>query len=337
MAYTLGRPGEGEHAGAIVLDPGADRVSWGAIFAGALAALGVQIFFTLVGLALGFAWPSLTGAAGWWWFGTGIASLFAGGFVAGRLAGVPLPTSAVLNGAVVWAIVTVLSAAAAIAATGALIGGAASLASSAGQAAATVAQQAARMAPEDLPEILPPEIADRLETALEDRDLTAEDIRAEARSIYDAVISQREEAQAREALREALVDVVRSPGDIGGDLQRLIDRLVGAGGVLGEEDEQALVAELESRFDLSEEEATQLAQAWAEQLRQAAEQVEQATEEARRAVAEAADEAQEAAAGAATAAAIATFLALFAACAGALLGRPEGLIPDEIEARRRAA
>src|SRR3954447_16227771 len=74
------------------------RISWGAIFAGAIIALATQLVLTLIGAAVGLATldpatgqnPSGTtlgiGAAVWLVISS-LVSLFLGGYVAGRLGG----------------------------------------------------------------------------------------------------------------------------------------------------------------------------------------------------------------------------------------------------------
>ena len=88
------------------------RTSWGAIFAGAVVALVLQLLLTLLGIAVGSqaVEPTQEAAplsglglgAGIWWVVSGIISLFAGGWVAGRLASFPRPLVGGLHGLVVW-------------------------------------------------------------------------------------------------------------------------------------------------------------------------------------------------------------------------------------------
>lgn len=95
------------------------RVSWGAIFAGTVVAMVVQIVLTLLGISIGLGVISQTpgtGVLGGVGIGTAIwlivstlISLFIGGYVAGRLAGMPTRPDGVLNGIVVWALATLIS------------------------------------------------------------------------------------------------------------------------------------------------------------------------------------------------------------------------------------
>jgi hypothetical protein len=97
-------------AGAIIEHTGF-RLSWGAIFAGLVIAIVLQIFLAMLGIAIGMtAWEPGDPARG---LGTGAAvwavvsallSLFAGGVVTGRLAGVLTRNDGALHGVVMWGV-----------------------------------------------------------------------------------------------------------------------------------------------------------------------------------------------------------------------------------------
>jgi hypothetical protein len=94
-----------------------DRVSWGSIFAGAATALATQLVLSLIGLGIGLSTldpqtgDSPSGAAIGigavvWWTVSSLASLYLGGFVAGRIAG---SFNGYLHGLVTWATVSLLT------------------------------------------------------------------------------------------------------------------------------------------------------------------------------------------------------------------------------------
>lgn len=94
------------------------RVSWGAIFAGAFIALALTFLLGLLGSAWGFraidpqessAFSGVGIGAAIWWIVTSIIALGIGGWVAGRLCGIPDKWSATAHGATVWAVVTVFT------------------------------------------------------------------------------------------------------------------------------------------------------------------------------------------------------------------------------------
>jgi hypothetical protein len=113
------------------------RISWGAIFAGAIIALATQLVLTLIGTAVGLATlnpatgqnPSGTTlgiGAGVWLVTSSLVSLFLGGYIAGRLAGT---FNGWLHGLATWAVVTMLTILLLTTAAGGLIGTASGLAS----------------------------------------------------------------------------------------------------------------------------------------------------------------------------------------------------------------
>jgi hypothetical protein len=112
------------------------RISWGAIFAGALIALATQLVLTLVGAAIGLA--TLNPAAGQspssttlgigtavWVVISSLMSLFLAGYIAGRLAGT---FNGWLHGLATWATVTVLAILLLTTAAGGLLGAASGVA-----------------------------------------------------------------------------------------------------------------------------------------------------------------------------------------------------------------
>src|SRR3982751_6607771 len=111
------------------------RISWGAIFAGAIIALATQIVLALVGMAIGLATlnpatgdnPSgtaLGAGAAIWLLISSLVSLFIGGYVAARLAG---RFNGWLHGLVTWGTLTLLTLMLLTTAAGQLIGAASGL------------------------------------------------------------------------------------------------------------------------------------------------------------------------------------------------------------------
>ena len=106
------------------------RNSWGAIIAGAVVALSVQLLLVALGAAVGLsvvgASPESSTAkgvgigAGVWWVIATLISLFCGGFVAARLSGMFRRSEGILHGAVTWGVFTLVG----VLALGTLIGGA---------------------------------------------------------------------------------------------------------------------------------------------------------------------------------------------------------------------
>jgi hypothetical protein len=155
----------GDNAALAAVDGGpalCPRISWGAIFAGALVALAIGLMLNVLGAALGTTLVDATGrqtpdassfgiGAGIWLLVSNLIGLAVGGYVAARLSGTADGTDGTLHGLAVWATAFLISAVllgnlvagvASTAATGAssMIGG---LARGAGSVASTAGEQVA--------------------------------------------------------------------------------------------------------------------------------------------------------------------------------------------------
>jgi hypothetical protein len=139
------------------------RISWGAIFAGAVTVLAIQLALNVLGISIGAAvfeprqGDSLSGmglGAGIWLVVSALVALFAGGWVAGRLSGIPNRTDGMLHGFVTWGVATLVFAFLLTTAVGNMIGGAAGILGRTAQAAAPqltrAVQQQTGMAPAEV-------------------------------------------------------------------------------------------------------------------------------------------------------------------------------------------
>jgi hypothetical protein len=135
-----------------------NQVSWGAVLAGVVLALVIQLLLNLLGIGIGVATidpggadsPALSTfsiAAGIWYVISGIAAAFAGGYFASRLCGRPLRSVGALHGITTWAVTMLVVLYLLTTAAGNLIGGAFNTVSGAvgglGRTAATVAETVA--------------------------------------------------------------------------------------------------------------------------------------------------------------------------------------------------
>lgn len=135
------------------------RVSWGAVFAGVMIVLAVQLLLSMLGLGIGLSTVSPTeggtpntsslgiGAAAWWGISY-LLALFAGGYVAARLAPSRLSFDGALHGLLTWAFALLVTFYLLTTAVGGVIGGAFSAVSgtlsAAGQTVKSIAPQAAQ-------------------------------------------------------------------------------------------------------------------------------------------------------------------------------------------------
>lgn len=130
------------------------RMSWGAVLAGAVVALSVQLLLSLLGVGIGLATvdpaagdtpdaASVGIAGGVFYAVVTLVSLFAGGWVAGRLAGMPVRTDGLLHGLVTWAVAMLLLLYVVTTTVGAILSGALGMVSSTLETAAQGVQAAA--------------------------------------------------------------------------------------------------------------------------------------------------------------------------------------------------
>jgi hypothetical protein len=138
-----------------------NKISWGAVLAGVVVALVVQLVLNLLGIGIGAATlepsagaadnPSATSfsvGAGLWFALAGIVASFAGGYAAGRLAGKPKESTAGWHGLTTWALTTLVVFYLLTTTVGGILGGAyQTFAGVLGNAASTVGSAAQGAAP----------------------------------------------------------------------------------------------------------------------------------------------------------------------------------------------
>ena len=198
--YVEGAQGkaDGEHVPDYVGDAFRSRVSWGAIFAGTVVGIGVLLMLSLAGLALGLSATDFgpgqsngrgfaTGAGIWLVISQFIA-LAVGGFVAGRLAAIPKTTSTAFHGAAVWGLATLAMAYLASSAISSVVNTATS-------AIGTVASSVAQVAPAAVP-----------------NQQTQNNVAGQAEQAFNSILSEREQAQAGNAVSQAAAERRHRPG-----------------------------------------------------------------------------------------------------------------------------
>jgi hypothetical protein len=326
------------------------RSAWGAIFAGTVIGLAVFAMLSLLGLGLGLSaievdaddpLGMVPSASPVWLFFSQLVALGAGGFVAGRLAGVLHGIGVMLHGATVWALSTLVAAWLAVSAgmglfnmAGSAINVAGSVVSSGASATGNAVQA---IIPDDinLPDLAVSQIGmedlpDAVATKLRANGITPANFRDEAREAFRSVISRAEQPRAREAISRTATDILQSPMDAKAEIQQLADTLVGGeNAIISDEDRTEAIRVIERRLGLTQQEAAAYAdqvQARLDEARANAEsaidEVQQTLDEMQTAAVNAADKAADTAATAALLAALASLLGLLAAAGGAYAGRP---------------
>lgn len=309
------------------------RVAWGAIFAGIIVAVATMAVLGILGLALGFSLVEATeqdpanGAlttTAIWTFVSQIVALFVGGFIAARLAGL-LPTgAALLHGVTVWGAATIAAIWIATSAAGALFSGAATAVSSAASGLGSTVQAAIPddfSFPNSLSNLSMDDLPDPVRQALEDAGVTPDNFQTETQEAFNAIVSPQQQQAIGDQAQQSLQSTAQNPANAQAEAQRFLDRVFGNGGILGEQDRQEALQQMQQRFGISEAEANQFldeTQARAEELKA---QAEQALADAKQQAIEAADAAADALAATAWTMGVASILGLLAAIAGAAVGR----------------
>lgn len=298
-----------------------DRISWGAIFAGAVIALGLTALLGLMGTALGFGaiepgesdpFGGLGVGTAIWWILTSVIALGVGGYAAGRAAGQPGRSSAMTHGAAMWGLATIATLWMATTAVGAVVNTAAST-------VATVAQTGAQVVGTVGGAVLPDDVD------LDPQIYRARQaVRTEAQQILaEAGVGESDLEAAREAAASSAQDAARRPGQIDEEIDQLIDNLFdGEDAVFSPTERQQLVAALSERAGVTPQEAEQIAGRWEQQAQSAASAVDSAASQVGSAAVSASDSALDALSSVAWYAFFASLLSLIAALIGSAVGAP---------------
>ena len=296
------------------------RISWGAIAAGVVIAVALQLVLGLLGAGLGLstidplarATPEASslgiGAAVWVGLSSALA-LFAAGSVASHLAGSSLKSDATLHGLITWAVASLFAAYLVTSLAGALTRGAASVVGTA--ATVTASGVAAVAAP----------AADMAKRELDAQGVSFDSIKAEARKL----LAQTGKAELQPAAVSAKVTEVAgqttsaatrgAPSD--DEVESILQRVVKSGkDTASQVDRDALVNVVMARSNVSRDEAEKRVDGWTTTYQRAqakfAEQRVAAEQQAR--------EVADASARAASQGALGAVLALLIGAAAAALG-----------------
>jgi len=326
-AEPIGNPTLSRNAGAAL---SLRRMSWGAVVAGMVIAVVAQLVLSLIGAGIGLSTidplrsngsPDASsfgiGAAIWWSVSSAVA-LFAGGWVAGHLAGSAKKSDSALHGLLAWGLATILTAYLLASALSSVVGGAASAVGTAANVAGSGIAAAAGP------------IADKAQQSVEASGFSIEDIKSEARKLLaqTGVPALQPDAVAAKAEAAAgdLTSAAATAGSTGQpavqDLQVALQNIIASGKtVVDKADRDALVNVVMARANVSRPEAEQRVDGWVQSYEKASAAFEQKKSEAAAKAREVADAAAKASSQAALGAAIALILGALAAAMGGVLAR----------------
>lgn len=319
------------------------RISWGAIFAGALVGLAILAALTLLGLAIGFGVVDpatdanpLSGVgigSAFWAVIVMVASFFIAGFVASRMSGQPNKTTSMLHGLTVWSLIMVAMLWLAGSTLGSLVGGTVSTISSGASATSSAISQAAgfverQVSQVDMGQILPNQLPAEIQNRLEARDLTVEDFRNEVQqAISNSALGQEDLKQLRENAQETAREIAKNPSNYKVIISDFVENLTGSGNdvVLSDEERTQIVNRLVQRTGIARAEAEKYIQQVEATVTETRQNLAQAFETAQQKITQAAETALNALTKAAFWSFVGLVLALLAAAGGALVGAPKHL------------
>ena len=199
------------------------RISWGAIFAGVAIALSLQLLLNLLGLGIGASTidvrqgdtpgSGLAIGAGVWFAISALLSLLAGGWAAGRLAGVPDRKDGMLHGFTTWSVTAIATIFLLGSAVGGILGGSASLlakvgslsgqgVSSAAPAATDLVSQATGITPADVKQQAGDLASDPRFQTFVSQSVRDGNVTPEARQNLVALVSQKQAVSPEQANAE---------------------------------------------------------------------------------------------------------------------------------------
>jgi hypothetical protein len=252
------------------------RISWGAILAGAVLALVIQLALSLLGLGIGLGtidplteqnpMDGIGIGAGIWWVASMLISLYLGASVASRLAGMPRPTDGMLHGLLTWSVVTLLTFYLLTTAVGRIIGGVTGVA---GRALSGVGSGLAAVAPE---------AGEAIKGELKEQGIDLNDVKQQARLLLRQtgkaeLNPDNLERQAKTAGQDAKNEAGRSaanPQAADDNFDDLIDRLSSKAENIGNAaDRDAAVNVVMKRTGKSRAESEQIVDNWIATAKQA--------------------------------------------------------------------
>lgn len=256
--------------------PAVRRISWGAVLAGALIAIVLQLALSLLGLGIGLGTidplqeqnpvAGIGMGAAIWWLLTMLGSLYLGATVASRLAGIPRRTDGLLHGLLTWSVVTLATFYLLTTAVGSLIGGVTGVA---GRALSGVGSGIAAVAPG---------AGKAIQGELKEQGLDLGDLKHQARLLLRQTgkaeltpenITRQAKAAGREAKDEA-GQAAANPQAAGDSFDDVIDNLTSKAENLGNAaDRDAAVNVVMKRTGKSRAESEQIVDNWITTAKQA--------------------------------------------------------------------
>lgn len=305
------------------------KVSWGAVFAAVVVVLATQLFFAALGLSFGAGavdplqeqnpFSGLGVGAAFWVTVTSLLSLFAGGWVAGRLSGAARKMEAGIHGLLGWAVATLATFYLLTTAVGSVVRGTTGVV---GRVFSVVASGIGGVSSE---------LSKQAVEAFQGSDLDLSEIKREAQRVLlqskKAQLNPNTlERQGRQIVRDAgrtAAGAAQDPQSATAEIDALIDRVFGQISRTGEAiDKDAVINVLVARTDLTRAQATTTVDRWETAALHLRDKWQAAKAETEHKIRESGDQIARATSRAAVLAAFTMLLGAIAAVAGGIYGAP---------------
>jgi hypothetical protein len=305
------------------------KVSWGAIFAGMVIAIVVQLVLSLLGAGIGLSTvdplryntpdASTFGmGAGIWWVISSVVAMFAGGWVAGHLSGSPDKTDAVLHGLLTWGVAAIVTVYLLASILGSVVKGGASVVGKAASVAGAGIGAAAGP------------VGDMAKSQMSASGITLDSLKDQVQKLMaqtgQPALQPGAIANQASAAAGQLTSAAASAGATGNapveDLQSALQRIIASGkDTVDQANRESVVNVVMARTGVSRAEAEQRTDAWIKQYQDARAQFEQKKAEAEAKARQVADDAASASSKAALGAVAALILGALAAAFGGMTAR----------------
>lgn len=263
-----------------------NRLSWTAIFAGAIIAIAIQLLLNLLGLAIGLGsinpleesqpFKGLGTGALIWWVVSILISLFSGGWVAGWFSNQLNKTDLALHGILTWCLITILNLYIITSSVGKILGGVGSVINK----GADITSQGVKA--------IAPQAGDMIKDRLNIDESSIESLKKEAETLLKQT-NKKElqpgnlESQSKETsekVKNTATSIMENPQDAQAQLDKLLSKLFKSGDSPFEAaDRDALANIIMNRTGKSKAESEQIVDNWIKTATEAKEKIKEVKEQ----------------------------------------------------------
>lgn len=307
------------------------RISWGAIIAGTLVALVTMLLLNLLGIGIGLGsinpveeaapFSGLGTGSIIWWVVSNLIAIFAGAWVAGKLAGIPKSSTSTMHGILSWCLYTLASFWILTTAVGGIMSGVGSVVSNTLSTAGSGIQALASGNQQN----------QQNQSSL----INLSDIRQEASQILNSRQNAALVPDSIERVAENAAQTIRQEADISQqDIKNIAESVLFQNGKLAENiNRQEVVDAVVRETNLSQQEANNVADIIVREYNQAKQEVEQFAAEAEQELEETGKKVAESASSAAIWTFVALALGAVVSGVGGRTGKPKTIPVVEAETR----